>query len=72
MSIVIRSSQPSPELAQQLAWIAHDIDPNAVVADVQPMMQMREDWLASRRTTAIFLASSRWSRCASRHPASAE
>ncbi len=44
-----------PELAQQIAWIAHDIDPTAVVADVQPMMKIREDWLASPRTTAIFL-----------------
>ena len=55
MSIVIRTAQPSPELPQQLAWIAHDIDPNAFVADVQPMMKIREDWLASPRTTAIFL-----------------
>ena len=33
MSVVIRSSQTSPELGQQLGWIAHDIDPNAVVAE---------------------------------------
>ena len=56
MSIVVRSSQPSPEFSQQIAWIAHDIDPNAVVADVQPMMQVRSDWLEPRRTTAIFLS----------------
>ena len=55
MSVVIRSSQTSPELGGQLRWIAHDIDPNAVVADVRPMMQVRKDWLASRRTTAMFL-----------------
>ncbi len=55
MSIVIRTAQPTPELSQQLAWIAHDIDPSAVVADVQPMMKIREDWLASPRTTAVFL-----------------
>jgi len=55
MSVVIRSSQTSPELGEQLRWIAHDIDPNAVVADVRPMMQVRKDWLASRRTTAMFL-----------------
>jgi putative ABC transport system permease protein len=55
MSIVIRTSQPLPELSQQLAWIAHTIDPNAVVADVQPMAQIRSDWLEPRRTTAIFL-----------------
>jgi putative ABC transport system permease protein len=56
MSLVVRSSQPSPELSQQIAWIAHDIDPNAVVADVQPMTQLRSDWLEPRRTTAIFLS----------------
>ena len=56
MSIVVRSSQPLPELSQQIAWIAHDIDPAAVVADVQPMAQLRSDWLEPRRTTAIFLS----------------
>jgi putative ABC transport system permease protein len=55
MSIAVRTSQPLQELSQQLAWIAHDIDANVVVADVQPMMQVRESWLASRRTTAMFL-----------------
>jgi predicted permease len=55
MSLVVRSSQPTPELSQQIAWIAHDIDPNAVVADVQSMAQLRRDWLEPRRTTAVFL-----------------
>lgn len=55
MSVVIRSSRITPELGQQLKWIAHDIDPNAVVADVRPMIDVREEWLASRRTTAMFL-----------------
>ena len=72
MSIVIRSAQPSPELPQQLAWIAHDIDPNAVVADVQPMTKIREDWLASPRTTAIFLGVFAVVAFASPRPASAE
>jgi len=56
MSIVIRSSQPLLELSQQLAWIAHDIDSTAVVADVQPMTQVRSEWIEPRRTTAIFLS----------------
>jgi len=56
MNVVIRSSQTSPELGQQVAWIAHDIDPTAVVADVRPMMEVRDEWLASRRTTAMFLS----------------
>ena len=55
MSIAVRTSQALQELSQQLVWIAHDIDPKVVVADVQPMIQVRENWLASRRTTAMFL-----------------
>jgi putative ABC transport system permease protein len=56
MSLVIRSPQTSPELEAQLRWIAHDIDPRAVVADVRPMMQVRKEWLSLRRTTAILLS----------------
>jgi predicted permease len=56
MSLVIRSPQTSPELEAQLRWIAHVIDPNAVVADVRPMMQVRKEWLALRRTTAMLLS----------------
>ena len=55
MSIAVRTSQPLQELSQLLAWIAHDIEPNVVVAEVQPMIQIRQNWLASRRTTAMFL-----------------
>lgn len=56
MSILLRSSQTSPELPQQVASIVHDIDPDAVITDVQPLMQVRTESLASRRTTAVFLA----------------
>jgi predicted permease len=56
MSLVIRSPQTSPELAAQLRWIAHDIDPRSVVADVRPMLQVRSEWLALRRTTAMLLS----------------
>jgi putative ABC transport system permease protein len=55
MSLVIRSPQTSPELEAQLRWIAHDIDPRAVVTDVRPMVQVRKEWLSLRRTTAILL-----------------
>ena len=55
MNVVIRSSRISPELGEQIRWIAHDIDPQAVVEDVRPMIEVRQEWLASRRTTAIFL-----------------
>jgi putative ABC transport system permease protein len=53
---VLRSPQTSPELAQQLAWIVHDIDPHAVLADVAPLLQLRANSLSSRRTTALFLS----------------
>ena len=56
MSILLRSSPTSPQLAQQVAWIVHDLDPDAVIADIQPMLQVRTDSLASRRTTAVFFS----------------
>jgi predicted permease len=56
MSILVRSSQTSPELAQQVAWIVHDLDPDAVITDVEPMLQVRAKSLASRRTIAAFLS----------------
>jgi putative ABC transport system permease protein len=56
MSLVIRSPQTSPELGAQVKWIAHDIDPRAVIADVRPMIQVRKEWLELRRTTAMVLS----------------
>ncbi|HEY2471486.1 MAG TPA: ABC transporter permease [Terracidiphilus sp.] len=56
MGVVIRSSRISPELGEQIKWIAHDIDPNAVVTDVRPMIEVRKEWMSSRRTTAILLS----------------
>jgi len=56
MSLAIRSPQTSPELEAQLRWIAHDIDPNSVVADVRPLIAVRQDWLALRRMTAMLLS----------------
>jgi len=56
MNLVIRSPQTFPELGEQLRWIAHDIDPRSVVADVRPMLQVRKEWLALRRTTAMLLS----------------
>jgi putative ABC transport system permease protein len=55
MSLVIRSAQTSPELAQQVRWIVHDIDPDAVMADLAPLVELRTNSLAPRRTTALFL-----------------
>ena len=56
MSVVIRCSQVNAELAEELKWISHDIDPQAVLAEVRPMVDLRSEWLAPRRTTAIFLS----------------
>jgi putative ABC transport system permease protein len=56
MSILIRSSQNHKELTEEVKWIAHDLDPDTVVTDVQQLMNVRADWLAPRRTTAVFLS----------------
>ncbi len=56
MSILLRSSQSSPELAQQVRWIAHDLDPDSVVTDVQPMLQVRRESLAPRRMITVLLS----------------
>ncbi len=56
MSVLIRSSQNPQELREEVKWIVHDLDPDAVVTDVEQLMDVRADWLAPRRTTAVFLS----------------
>ncbi len=56
MSLLIRSSQNPKELGEEVRWTVHDLDGDVVVADVQPVMQVRENSLASHRTTAVFLS----------------
>ncbi len=56
MSLLLRSSQTSPELAQEIEWIAHDLDPDAVVTDVQPMAKVRTQSLAPRRMTTVWFS----------------
>jgi predicted permease len=56
MSLLLRTSQTPPELAQQVAWIAHDLDPDSVVTDIQPMVQVRKESLAPRRMVTVFLS----------------
>jgi len=56
MSVLIRSSQDPKELAEEFKWIAHDLDPDAVVTDVQQLTTVRANWMAPRRTTAVFLS----------------
>ena len=56
MSLLIRSSQNPKELGEEVRWTVHDLDGDVVVADVQPVMQVRENSLAPHRTTAVFLS----------------
>ncbi len=56
MSLLVRSSRTAAQLAPEISWIVHDLDRNAVITDVQPLIQVRENSLAPRRSTAIFLS----------------
>jgi putative ABC transport system permease protein len=56
MNLLLRSTRPASEMAPEISWIVHDLDPDAVIADIQPLSQVREESLAPRRTTAIFLS----------------
>ncbi len=56
MSLLVRSSQAPKELGEEIKWTVHDLDHDAVVTDLQPLMQVRQNWLAPRRTTAVFLS----------------
>jgi putative ABC transport system permease protein len=55
-SLLIRSSQSPKELGEEIKWTAHDLDRDAVVADLQPVMEVRQNSLAPRRTTTVFLS----------------
>jgi predicted permease len=55
MNLVVRGSRSASEMAPEISWIVHDLDPDAVIADVQALSQVREESLAPRRNTAIFL-----------------
>jgi predicted permease len=56
MSLLVRSSRSATQLAPEISWIVHDLDRNAVITDVEPLLQVRENSLAPRRSTAIFLS----------------
>ena len=54
MSLLVRGSRPSSEIAPEISWIVHDLDPDAVITDVQTLTEVRENSLAPRRNTALF------------------
>jgi putative ABC transport system permease protein len=56
MSLVVRGSRSAQELAPEISWIVHDLDPQAVITDVQSLTEVREESLAPRRNTAIFFS----------------
>ena len=56
MSLVVRGSRPAHEIAPEISWIVHDLDPQAVITDVQTLTQVREESLSPRRNIAIFFS----------------
>ncbi|MGC2110908.1 MAG: ABC transporter permease [Candidatus Korobacteraceae bacterium] len=54
MSLLVRGSRSTREIAPEISWIVHDLDPEAVIADVQALAEVRENSLAPRRNTALF------------------
>ena len=51
---VVRGSRTAQEIAPEISWIVHDLDPQAVITDVQALTEVREESLAPRRNIAIF------------------
>src|SRR3984957_12156298 len=56
MSLIVRGVRSAHEIAPEISWIVHDLDPEAVITDVQALAQVREDSLAPRRNTAVFFS----------------
>jgi putative ABC transport system permease protein len=56
MSLVVRGARPASALAPEISWIVHDLDPEAVIAEVQALAAVREDSLLPRRNTALFFS----------------
>jgi predicted permease len=56
MSLIVRGTRSAHEIAPEISWIVHDIDPEAVITDVQTLAQVRKDSLAPRRNTAVFFS----------------
>ena len=56
MDLVVRGTRPAREIAPEISWIVHDLDPDAVVTDVQALSDIRQQSLAPRRNTALFFS----------------
>jgi putative ABC transport system permease protein len=56
MDLVVRGSRAPRAIAPELSWIAHDLDPDVVIADVQALSEVRENSLGPRRNTALFFS----------------
>ncbi len=56
MSLLVRSSRAASAIAPEISWIVHDLDPEAVITDVQALAEVRENSLAPRRNTALFFS----------------
>lgn len=51
----MRTAGQTADITREIGWIVHKLDAQAVITDVQPMMQVRAASLASPRITALFL-----------------
>ncbi len=56
MSLVVRGTRQASEIAPEVSWIVHDLDPQAVITDVQSLSTVRQNSLEPRRNTALFFS----------------
>jgi predicted permease len=56
MDLIVRGSRSAHEIEPEISWIVHDLDPQAVITDVQTLAEVRENSLAPRRNTAVFFS----------------
>lgn len=56
MNLIVRGARSANEVAPEISWIVHDLDPDAVITDVQALARVRADSLAPRRNTAVFFS----------------
>jgi predicted permease len=54
MDLVVRGSRSAHDIAPEISWIVHDLDADAVIADVQALADVRQQSLAPRRDIALF------------------
>jgi len=56
MDLIVRGTRSPRELAPEVSWILHDLDPQGVITEVKALAEIREDSLAPRRNTALFFS----------------